>query len=68
MTTTVYLPPETRPYLSIADAAELLDVSPRTIRRRIASGEIVAMRTSPERGHIRIPRAALLDYLERSRA
>jgi excisionase family DNA binding protein len=36
--------PQTLPDLSLADAAELLDVSLKTVRRRIADGTLPAYR------------------------
>jgi excisionase family DNA binding protein len=44
--------------LSVAEAAAALGVSPITVRRRIASGELSAVRVG-ERGAVRIDAAAL---------
>ncbi len=65
MTTRVnLLPADVRPFLSPAEAAELLGVSRTTIVRRIESGELEALQTSPRRGRYRIPRGALERYLD----
>ena len=34
-------------FLSIADAASLLNVNPRTVRRRIADGSLTGFRVGP---------------------
>jgi excisionase family DNA binding protein len=50
-------------YLSIADAARMLDVAPITIRRRIESGELPAVRLGRPGSAVRIPRAGLEAWL-----
>ena len=50
--------------MTIADAAEALAVSPRTVRRLIEEGTLTATRI---RRQIRIHPADLRDYLVRSR-
>lgn len=50
--------PGGNPLLSVNEAALELGVSPVTIRRRIASGELAAVRIGT-RGAVRIPSAAL---------
>ena len=50
-------------YLSIADAARMLDVAPITIRRRIESGEIPAVQLGGPGSAVRIPRRALEAWL-----
>ena len=52
-----------REYLSVAAAADLLDVAPITIRRRIESGELPAAQLGGRGSAIRIPRRALEDWL-----
>ena len=51
-----------RAYLSIAEAAEILAVSPKTIRRRIDGGGLPAFRDGRL---IRIKRADLDEYVAR---
>jgi excisionase family DNA binding protein len=50
-------------YLSVAVAAELLGVSPITIRRRIEAGELPATQLGGPGSTIRIPRDALRAWL-----
>ena len=50
-------------YLSIADAARMLDVAPITIRRRIESGDIPATQLGGPGSAVRIPRRALEAWL-----
>ena len=50
-------------YLSIADAARMLDVAPITIRRRIESGELPAVQLGGPGSALRIPRAGLDAWL-----
>ena len=50
-------------YLSIADAARMLDVAPITIRRRIESGELPAVRLGGPGSAVRISRAGLEAWL-----
>jgi excisionase family DNA binding protein len=52
-------------YLSIREAAEMLKVSPITIRRRIEAGELSAVQLGGRGSSIRIPRAALEAWLNR---
>lgn len=50
--------------LSIEQAAELVSVSPRTVRYWLASGELRHVKLSQGRaGRVRIPKAALLSFL-----
>ena len=54
----------TQDYLTVATVAELLSVSELTVRRRIASGEIPAVRLSTAgRGAVRIPADGLEAWL-----
>ena len=50
-------------YLSIRDAARLLDVAPITIRRKIEAGELPATQLGGPGSSIRIPRDALTAWL-----
>jgi excisionase family DNA binding protein len=50
-------------YLSIQDAARMLDVAPVTVRRRIEAGELPATQLGGAGSSIRIPRAALEAWL-----
>lgn len=50
------------PLLSVADAAEFLRVSARTVRRLVARGELAASRVGRQ---VRIVPADLLAYLRR---
>jgi excisionase family DNA binding protein len=50
-------------FLSVADAARMLDVAPITIRRRIESGELPATQLGGPGSGIRIPRDALTTWL-----
>jgi len=51
---------------TLAEAADVLRVSPETLRLRLASGEIEGHRTS-ERGRWRITREALERYINKSK-
>lgn len=52
------------PYLTVARVAELLSVSELTVRRRIATGEIPAVRLGAAgRAAVRIPEDALEAWL-----
>ena len=62
-----YLPDGLKPFLSVADTAELLGVHPRTVLRKIEAGILPAIRTGTTRGKLRIPRQALAEFLEVSR-
>lgn len=62
------VPADLDSFLSIAQIAHLLRLSPRTVRRWIESGRLQAVRTSARRGRFRVPRGALTDFLECSRA
>jgi len=53
-------------YLTVSQAAALLQVSRKTIRRRIADGSILAIRIAPNA--IRIEPRALESYVDRLRA
>ena len=49
-----------RRYLTVRETADLLAVSPLTVRRRIAGGELAAVRVGAgRRSPVRIPRGAL---------
>jgi excisionase family DNA binding protein len=48
--------------MSVAEAALMLGVSPITVRRRIATGELQAVRVG-QRGAVRIPESALARLL-----
>jgi excisionase family DNA binding protein len=52
-----------REYMSVAEAAMLLGVSAPTIRRKIATGELPAVRLGDKGSSIRIPRAELEAWL-----
>jgi excisionase family DNA binding protein len=52
-----------REYLSIAAAADLLDVAPITIRRRIDAGELPAVQLGGRGSAVRIPRRAFDAWL-----
>jgi excisionase family DNA binding protein len=55
---------QTTTYLTVADVAEKLAISELTVRRRIASGEIPAVRLSRHRrGAVRIPEDGLDAWL-----
>ncbi len=51
-------------WLSTAEAAELLGITPRTLYRLINAGDVPAYRIGRV---IRLQRAEVLDYIERSR-
>jgi len=50
-------------YVSVADAARMLDVAPITIRRRINAGELPATQLGGPGSAVRIPRRALEAWL-----
>jgi excisionase family DNA binding protein len=50
-------------YLSIRDAASMLGVAPITIRRKIETGELLAVQLGGCGSSIRIPREALEGWL-----
>jgi excisionase family DNA binding protein len=52
-----------RDYLSVRQAAELLDVAPVTIRRKIVAGELPAVQLGGPGSSIRIDRAELEGWL-----
>ena len=54
-----------RPYMSITEVAEALAVSPETIRRKIASGELPAVQLGDRGSTVRVSRAALEEWLTR---
>lgn len=56
-------PPAPRRWLTVNEAAVYLSVHPRTVRRRIASGEIPASRMRRGSGAIRIAVEDLDNYL-----
>jgi len=60
--------PEAPAFYSVAKTALTLDLAPRTILRFIASGRLKAVRTSALKGRYRIPRAALVEFLQEARA
>jgi excisionase family DNA binding protein len=55
--------------LTVGEIAELLEVSVKTVRRWIASGELGAVRAGngTERHVVRVPRASLAAFLEARR-
>lgn len=53
-------------YYTPNEAAEILKVNPRTVRRWVAAGKLEAL-TLPS-GRVRIPKAALEPYSTQSRA
>jgi len=58
----------TQDYLTVATVAELLSVSELTVRRKIAVGEIPAIKLSTDgRGAVRIPEAGLEAWLAGAR-
>ena len=52
-----------RPYMRIGEVAETLDVSPDTVRRKIASGELPATQLGGPGSTVRVSRAALEEWL-----
>jgi excisionase family DNA binding protein len=53
-------------WISIAEAAEILAVSPMTVRRRVDDGEIEGYRTKPpSKGWRRVSRASVEAYKAR---
>ena len=54
---------DTRPYLRIGEVARELDVSPDTIRRKIATGELPATQLGGPGSTVRVSRAALEEWL-----
>ena len=62
------VPVSTPAFLTVAQAADLLHVHRRTIRRWIEEGRLDALRTSRKKGRLLIPRAALDDFLTGARA
>ena len=57
----------TSSYVSVADVAQLLQLSEKTVRRWIESGRLRAIRTSPVRGRIRVARTELSAFLHENR-
>jgi excisionase family DNA binding protein len=58
---------DTREYLTVAELAEKLRCSEPTIRPRIASGELLAVKLGQGRNSaIRVPRDAVVAWLERA--
>jgi excisionase family DNA binding protein len=56
-------------YFSVNDVAKMLDVKPKTIRRRVADGSIRAVRLSSNpRGRLRISADAVREFVESNRA
>jgi len=51
-----------RTYDQVADR---LSVSPRTVARLVAKGEIAVVRIGSGKGHPRIPERAIVDYINR---
>jgi len=49
------------PVLTLEDTAEILGVSPRTIRKLVLEGNIVGIKVGRS---LRIPKDKLIDYLE----
>ena len=54
-------------FLSVPRVAEILDISEKTVLRRIEDKALRAIRTGTVRGRLRIPRQALAEFLEASR-
>jgi excisionase family DNA binding protein len=55
-------------YLTVAETAELLKLGDSTIRRRIAAGELPAVRVARRgRGPVRVPRLELDEWLKQRR-
>jgi excisionase family DNA binding protein len=52
------MPVSTAEYLTIAEVADELRVSPLTVRRRIRDGELPAIQLGGQGSPVRIPRAA----------
>jgi excisionase family DNA binding protein len=50
-------------YLSVREAAGMLNVSRITVRRKIAAGELLAVQLGGRGSSIRIPRDALNEWL-----
>ena len=60
------LPDSVSPFLTVDAAAELLGVNPKTIRRAISRGQLGAVQPAGRKGGVRIPKAALEQYLTNS--
>jgi excisionase family DNA binding protein len=54
-------PPE---WISPGEAAELLAVTPRTVRRWVGDGWLTARRISPDRRRLQVRAAEILELLE----
>ncbi len=63
-----WIPDHLPHFLTVAQAASLLAVSTRTVRRWIQTGSLDAVRTARRTGHIRIPRVGLVGFLDRRSA
>jgi excisionase family DNA binding protein len=50
-------------FLTVSEAAALLGVTHKTVRRKIREGELPATQLGGPGSHIRIPRAALEQWL-----
>ncbi len=59
--------PDAEAFLSVAEVAQLLRLSEKTVRRWIESGRLPAIRTSPPRGRIRVAQEALQEFLAECR-
>jgi excisionase family DNA binding protein len=55
-----------RPLLRVSEAAELLDVSPKWVRRKIADGTIPALQLGGPGSAVRIDRDELVAWLKSS--
>jgi excisionase family DNA binding protein len=51
--------------LSVADVCRRLNCSPETVRRLVNAGDLPAYKLGGKNSHLRIPEAALADYLDR---
>lgn len=58
---------DARDYLTVAEAADYLSVSPVTVRRLIARGDLPAFKVGSSRA-VRIPRVELIKLLRPIRA
>ncbi len=58
-------PVHSSPLLSVAQAAERLSVSEKTVRRLIARGELPAVQLGGQRGPIRLDERELIAWLYR---
>jgi excisionase family DNA binding protein len=55
---------QARPLLTVAQVAERLNLSTKQVRRRIASGDLPAVKLGPEPGaHVRVDERELDEYV-----